>query len=99
MGQPIRRFRTTVAPRGYLPDRFRARRDGRRTGREETGADPTRSNRWWRLMSLVAPTRIVLTTRRWCSTPSREEDIPGLAERRCRNGSLAVRLKASTQRV
>src|SRR6266404_644386 len=99
MGQPIRRFRTTAVPRGYLRDLFRARRGGRRIGHEETGAQPTRSNRRSRLTSLVAPMRTARTTRKWCSTPYREEVTPGLAARRCRNGSSVAPLKASMLRV
>ena len=66
---------------------------------EETGADRTPSNLWWRRMSPASNTRTVLTTRRWCSTPSREEAIPGLAASRCRNGWSGARAAASTQRV
>jgi poly(3-hydroxybutyrate) depolymerase len=41
---------TTAARRGYHPDPFRARRNGRRIGREETGARPILSNQTWRRM-------------------------------------------------
>src|SRR6266699_2422681 len=99
MGQPIRRFRTTAVPRGYPRDLFRARRDGRRIGREETGAEATRSTRRSRLTSLVARMRTVRTTQPWCPTLYREEAIPGLAARRCRNGSSVARLAASMLRV
>ena len=81
------------------PSRFRACRDGRRIGREETGAQPIPSNRWSRRMSRVAHTRNALTTRPWCSTPFGEEAIPGPAARRCRNGSSVDHDTASTPRA
>ena len=66
-----------------------------RIGHEETGAEPTRSNRRSRLTSRVARMRTVRTTRPWCSTLYREEVTPGLAAVLSRNGSSVARLAAS----
>ena len=84
---------------GRSASRFPTSRPGRRIGREETGADRTRSTPWSLRMSPASNTRTVPTTRPWCSTPSREEATPGPAAGRCRNGSPGPPATASTPRA
>jgi hypothetical protein len=84
---------------GLLPCRFRACGHGWQIGREETGADRTPSTPRLLRMSPVPNTPTVLTTRPWCSTPSRAEATSGLAASRYRHGWWGPLAAASTQRV
>src|SRR6266550_547719 len=83
----MRLLRTREGSRGLPLSDFRASVPLRRVGPEETAAERIRSILWSRRTSRASNTRSALTTRRWCSTPLKEEATPGPVANRCRNGS------------
>src|SRR2546422_6200661 len=73
----MRLLRTREGSRGLPLSDFRASVPLRRVGPEETAAERIPSILWSRRTSRASNTRSALTTRRWCSTPLKEEATPG----------------------